>query len=126
MTDTTTDGKAERSPVALAEEMRDPLTAILNAVHALALSRDEAAAKRVRGVVARQVERLSALADELQESLEGVERTWSVRRRPTSAAGEKSHVPKVSAKAFDVERFPRPNPRAVDGGPVLNASDPGN
>jgi signal transduction histidine kinase len=68
MTKAAADRKAGRSPAELAAEMRNPLTAIWNAVHLMTLDRDGTAAGQVRDIVARQVALLSAIADELEET----------------------------------------------------------
>jgi signal transduction histidine kinase len=72
MREVVADAKARRPAaelVELAEELRSPLTVILNAAHLLAVSRDDATAERVRRIVVRQVECLAGLVDELGEVL---------------------------------------------------------
>ena len=51
---------------AIVHEFRNPLTAIWNAVHMLALARDEATVEQVRQLITRQVELLLRVVDDLE------------------------------------------------------------
>jgi nitrogen-specific signal transduction histidine kinase len=62
--------RVARTAAELAAELREPLGAIANAAHLLALSRDEFTVERVRRILARQVPVLADLADELAGVLE--------------------------------------------------------
>ena len=57
------------SPAAVAEELREPLAALRNAAYLLTVSRDGATIEKACQIVARQVERLSGVVDDLVEIL---------------------------------------------------------